>query len=47
MFQKRMLMKIFEPKRDEIIGDRRKLRTEELHKFPSSPNILIMISQEG
>jgi hypothetical protein len=38
MFQKR-LMKIFGPKWDEIIGDRRKLLTEEFYKFQSSPKI--------
>jgi len=35
--------KIFGPKRDEVTGEWRKLRTEELHDLYSSPNIVGMI----
>jgi hypothetical protein len=40
VFGKRMLRRIFGPKRDEIIGGWRKLHYEKLHNFPSSPNII-------
>jgi hypothetical protein len=32
VFETRVQRKIFGPRRDEIIGDRRKLHNEELHK---------------
>jgi hypothetical protein len=35
--------RIFGPKRDEIIGERRKLHNEELHDLYSSPTILRVI----
>jgi hypothetical protein len=34
---------LFEPKRDEVTGDWRKLHTEELHSLYSSPSIVRMI----
>jgi hypothetical protein len=37
-------MRIFEPKRDEVTGDWRKLHNEELHNLYSSSNIIIMIN---
>jgi hypothetical protein len=43
VFENRVLRRIFGPKRDEVIGDRRKLHNEELHKFHSSPSIIRMI----
>jgi hypothetical protein len=42
VFEKRVL-RIFGPKRDEVMGDWRKLHNEELHNLYSSPNIIIMI----
>jgi hypothetical protein len=39
MFDKRTLRRTFGPKRDEIIGDSRKLHDEELHRLYSPPNI--------
>jgi hypothetical protein len=39
----RVLREIFGPKRDEVIGDWRKLHTEELHNLYSSPKIIRMI----
>ena len=40
VFGKRTLRRIFGPKRDEVRGDWRKLRTEELNDMYSSPNIV-------
>jgi hypothetical protein len=42
VFEKRV-MRIFGPKRDEVIGEWRKLQNEELHSFYSSPSIIRMI----
>jgi hypothetical protein len=35
VFENRVLRRIFEPKRDEVTGKRRKLRNEELHDLYS------------
>jgi hypothetical protein len=43
VFEKRVLRRIFGPKRDEVIGDWRKLHNEELHNLYSSPSIIRMI----
>jgi hypothetical protein len=43
VFENRVLRRIFGPKRDEVMGDWRKLHNEELHTFYSSPNIIRMI----
>jgi hypothetical protein len=43
VFENRVLKKIFGPKRDEGMGDWRKLRNEELHNLYSTPNIIRMI----
>jgi hypothetical protein len=43
VFENRVLRRIFEPKRDELIGDCRKLHNEELHNLYSSPNIIKII----
>jgi hypothetical protein len=42
VFESRV-MRIFEPKRDEVTGSWRKLHGEELHKLYSSPSIIRMI----
>jgi hypothetical protein len=42
VFVKRVLRRIFRPKRDEAIGDWRKLHDEELHNLYSSPSIIRM-----
>jgi hypothetical protein len=42
-FENRELRRIFEPRRDEVTGDGRKLHNEELHNLYSSPNIIRMI----
>jgi hypothetical protein len=43
VLQNSVLRRIFCPKRDEVTGDWRELRNEELHKLYSSPNIIRMI----
>jgi len=40
VFEKRLLRRIFGPKRDEVTGEWRKLHSEELNVLCSSPNIL-------
>ena len=39
MFENRVLRRIFEPKRDEVTGEWRKLHNEELNDLYSSTNI--------
>jgi hypothetical protein len=41
--EKRVLRRIFGPKRDEVTGDWRKLHNEELHNLYSSPNMIRMV----
>jgi hypothetical protein len=43
VLENRMLRRIFGLRRDEVTGDWRKLRNEELHNLYSSPNIIRMI----
>jgi hypothetical protein len=43
MFENRAPRRIFDPKRDAVTGDWRKLHNEELHNLYSSPNIIRMI----
>jgi hypothetical protein len=40
VFENRVLRRIFEPKRDEVTGEWRKLHNEGLHILYSSPNII-------
>jgi hypothetical protein len=40
VFEKRVLRRIFGPKRDEVTGVWRKLHNEELHNLYSSPDII-------
>jgi hypothetical protein len=47
VFESRVLRKICGPKRDEVIGDWRKLHNEELHNLYSSPNIIRMIKSRS
>jgi hypothetical protein len=43
VFENRVLRRIFEPKRDEVTGEWRKLHNEELHDLYSSPSIVRII----
>jgi hypothetical protein len=43
MFEKRVLRRIFGPKRDEVRGEWRKLYSEEFHNLYSSPNSIRQI----
>jgi hypothetical protein len=40
VFENRVLRRIFEPKRDGVMGGWRKLRNEELHNLYVSPSII-------
>jgi hypothetical protein len=40
VFENRVLRRIFGPKRDEIMGELRKLHNEELHNLYSSPDTI-------
>jgi hypothetical protein len=40
VFENRALRRIFGPKRNEVMGEWRKLHSEELHNLYSSPNII-------
>jgi hypothetical protein len=40
VFENRVLRRIFGPKRDEVMGEWRKLHNEELHNLHSSPDII-------
>jgi hypothetical protein len=43
VFENRVMRRIFGPTRDEVTGEWRKLHSEELHIFYSSPNIIRQI----
>jgi hypothetical protein len=43
VFENRVLRRIFGPKRDEVMGEWRKLHNEELHDLYSSPDIIMHI----
>jgi hypothetical protein len=43
MFENRVLRRIFGPKRDGVMGGRRKLHNEELHNLYPSPSIIRII----
>jgi hypothetical protein len=47
VFENRVVMRIFEPKRDEVIGEWRKLHDEELNVLYSSPNIVQVIKSRS
>jgi hypothetical protein len=43
VFENRLLRRIFGPKRDEVMGEWRKLHNGELYGLHSSPSIIRMI----
>jgi hypothetical protein len=43
MFENRVLRRIFETRRDEIMGDWRKLQSGELHNLYPSPDFIRQI----
>jgi hypothetical protein len=47
VFENKVLRRIFEPKRDEVTGEWRKLNNEELHDLYSSPNIIRIMKSRG
>jgi hypothetical protein len=46
VFENRVLRRIFGPKRDEVTGEWRKLRNEELSDLYSSPSIIKIIKSQ-
>ena len=44
MFESRVLRRVFEPKRDEVTGEWRKLRNEELNDLYSLPNMMRVVN---
>jgi hypothetical protein len=44
VFENRVLRRIFGPKRDEVMGEWRKLHNEELHNLYSSPDIIRQVN---
>jgi hypothetical protein len=44
VFENRVLRRIFGPRRDEVMGDWRKLHNEKVHNLYSSPNTIRMIN---
>ena len=45
VFENGVLMRIFEPKRNDVKGEWRRLHNEERHALYSSPNIIRMIEK--
>jgi hypothetical protein len=43
VYVNRVLRRIFGPKRNEVMGEWRKMHNEELHSLYSSPNIITVI----
>jgi hypothetical protein len=46
VLENRVLMRIFRPKMDEMVGGRRKLRNKEHHNMYSSPGVIRMIKSK-
>jgi len=46
VFENMVLRRIFEPRKDEVTGEWRRLHNEELNDLYSSPNIVRVIKRE-
>jgi hypothetical protein len=46
VFEDRVLWRISGPRKDEVMGGKRKLHNEELHNLYSSPNIISKIKSK-
>jgi hypothetical protein len=46
VFENRVLRRVFEPKRDEVTGEWRKLHNEELHNLYSSSDIIRQVKSK-
>ena len=46
LFENRVLRRVFEPKRDEVTGEWRKLHNEEFNDLYCSPNLLVLSNRE-
>jgi hypothetical protein len=47
VFENKVLRRIFEPKRDEVVGGWRKLHNEELHDLYSSRSLIRIMKSRG
>jgi hypothetical protein len=47
VFEKRVVRRIFGPKREEVAGGWRSLHNEELHNLYASPNIIRVMRSGG
>jgi hypothetical protein len=47
VFENKVLRRIFEPKRDEVMGGWRKLHNEDLHDLCCSPSIIKIMKLGG
>ena len=47
VFQNRVLRRVFGPKRDEVVGEWRKLHNDELNDLYCSPNIVRVIKSRS
>jgi hypothetical protein len=46
VFENRVLRRTFGPKKDEVMGGWRRLRSEELHNLYTSPNITEVVEDD-
>jgi hypothetical protein len=47
VFENRVLRRIFEPRRNQVTGEWRKLHNEDLHDLHSSPSIIRIMKEKG